>query len=258
MTADGRTLLAQITDLHVGVGPGDGEPARRLTAVVAALTACDPAPDAVVATGDLVRKGRPAEYERVRELLAPLAMPVHVLPGNHDDREALRAALLPDKTGGRSGFVQYVTAVGGLRLVVCDTTVPGQDGGRLCAERMGWIAAALADDRETPTLLAMHHPPLLTGIRGMDAIGLDSPTRAELDDILGRAPNVHRVLAGHVHRAMLGVCGGCPVFTCPSCDVAIALDLSDTLELSVLDEPPALALHLFADGGLTTHVQPVA
>jgi Icc protein len=257
MSSDGRILLAQITDLHVGIGPGDGEPARRLAAVVAALVALDPAPDAVVATGDLVQNGRPAEYERVRELLGPLTMPVHVLPGNHDDRAALQAALLPGRSGGPSGFVQYVTAVGGLRLVVCDTTEPGQDGGRLCAERMGWIAAALADDRETPTLLAMHHPPLVSGIRGMDAIGLDGPTRAELDHILRGAPNVHRVLAGHVHRAMLAACGGRPVFTCPSTDVAIALDLSGTLELTVLDEPPAFALHLAVDGGLTSHVQPV-
>jgi hypothetical protein len=104
----------------------------------------------------------------------------------------------------------------------------------------------------------MHHPPIATGIRAMDAIGLDPASRAELDDVLWLAPNLRRVVAGHVHRTILATCGGCPVFTCPSCDVAIALDLSDTLELSVLDEPPALALHLFADGGLTTHVQPVA
>ena len=104
----------------------------------------------------------------------------------------------------------------------------------------------------------MHHPPFVSGIRGMDAIGLDDPTRAALADILRGAPNVHRVLAGHVHRAMLAACGGRPVFTCPSTDVAIALDLSGTLALTVLDEPPAFALHLAVAGGLTTHVQPVA
>jgi Icc protein len=258
MSTDDRILLAQISDLHISVGSGDRAPARRLEAVVAAVAALDPAPDAMVATGDLVQHGSPAEYERVRELLGPLRMPIHVLPGNHDDRDALRAALLPGEPPGPSGFVQYVRRAGPLRLVVCDTTEPCRDGGRLCAERMGWIARALADDRETPTLVAMHHPPLVTGIRGMDAIGLDHPTRAELDDVLSHAPNIHRVLAGHVHRAMLATCGGCPVFTCPSVDVAIALDLSGGAELSVRDEPPAFALHLLASGGLTTHVQPVA
>jgi Icc protein len=257
MSTDERILLAQISDLHIGVGPGDRAPARRLEAVVAAVAALDPEPDAVVATGDLVRSGTPAEYERVRELLAPLRIPVHVLPGNHDDREALRAALLPDQLLGPSGFVQYTTRVGPLRLVVCDTTEPGQDGGRLCPERMDWLARELTADRETPTVIAMHHPPLVTGIRAMDAIGLDDPTRAELDDILWLAPNIRRVLAGHVHRAILATCGGCPVFTCPSTDVAIGLDLADGAALFVLDEPPAFALHLAVNDGLTTHIQPV-
>jgi len=257
MSADARILLAQISDLHIGVGAGDLGAARRLESVVAAVCGLDPAPDAVVATGDLVRDGRPAEYERVRELLAPLRMPVHVLPGNHDDRDALRAALLPDLEPGPGRFVQYTTHVGALRLVVCDTTIPGQDGGGLSSGRMDWIAAELEADRDTPTVIAMHHPPIATGIRAMDAIGLDPASRAELDDVLWLAPNLRRVVAGHVHRTILATCGGCPVFTCPSSDVAIALDLAEGAELSMRDEPPAFALHLAAGGGLTTHVQPL-
>lgn len=255
MSTGQRTLLAQISDLHIG-GDAPG-PARRLAAIVAAIAALDPAPDAVVVTGDLAQHGAPAEYERVRELLAPLTMPVHVLPGNHDVRAALAAALLPEQALAPPGFVQYTAAIGSLRLVVCDTVVPGQDGGRLCAERMGWLAAELAADRTTPTVLAMHHPPLVTGIGGMDAIGLETPSRAELGALLEHAPNVHRVLAGHVHRMMVASLGGRTVFSCPSSDVAIGLDLSGGTDLTVHDEPPAFALHLAVDGGLTTHVQPV-
>jgi 3',5'-cyclic AMP phosphodiesterase CpdA len=257
MSADERILLAQISDLHIGVGAGDREAARRLEAVVAAVSRLDPAPDAVVATGDLVRDGRPAEYARVGELLAPLRMPKHVLPGNHDDRDALRAALIPDLEAGPAGFVQYTTHVGPLRLVVCDTIVPGHDGGRLCSERLDWLAAELAGDRDTPTVIAMHHPPMATGIQRMDAIGLDPDSRTALDDILRISPNIRRVLAGHVHRTILATCGGCTVFTCPSTDVAIALELADDAELSMRAEPPAFALHLGTGDGLTTHVQPV-
>jgi Icc protein len=257
MSTDERVLLAQISDLHIGVGAGDGEPARRLEAVVEAVAALAPAPDAVLVTGDLVRIGSPAEYERVRELLAPLRMPVHALPGNHDDRDALRAALLPAGARAASGFVQYTATAGRLRLVVCDTTEPGRDGGRLCAERMAWLESELAADRETPTVVAMHHPPLVTGIRAMDEIGLAPATRMAVADALRRAPNVCRVLAGHVHRAMVAQAGGCTVFTCPSTDVAIGLDLAGGRDLVVRDEPPAFAVHVTADGGVTTHVQPV-
>ena len=36
--------------------------------------------------------GRPEEYAWLRELLAPLSLPLVVVPGNHDDRDAMRAA----------------------------------------------------------------------------------------------------------------------------------------------------------------------
>jgi 3',5'-cyclic AMP phosphodiesterase CpdA len=255
---DERILLAQLTDLHIGAGVGDADPARRVERVVSAIAALDPAPDAVVVSGDLTQLGEPAQYARVRELLAPLRMPVHVLPGNHDVREALRDALLADVDTGPRDYLQYETRVKGLRLLVCDTIIPGEDGGRLCADRLAWLDAALAADREAPTVVAMHHPPLTAGIEAMDEIGLEPGSRTELAEVLGRAPNVLRVIAGHVHRPMYSTCGGRPVFSCPSADVAIRLDLRPGADLGVLDEPPAYSLHLVTDGTLVTHVQPLA
>jgi Icc protein len=257
MSTEERALLAQISDLHVQVGAGDGATVARVQAVVAAVRTLEPAPDSVLVTGDLVHHGTAAEYDRVAELLAPLRMPVHLLAGNHDDRDALRAALGPFVGEGHGSFVQYTARSGPLRLVVCDTTEPGQDGGRLCDQRLAFIDEALAADRDTETVLAMHHPPLLTGIQVMDEIGLDDASRSELAAMLERAPNVSRIVAGHVHRAMFGRLGACTVFTCPSTDLAIQLDLTGSGEITVVDEPPAFALHLAAGGGLTTHVQPV-
>jgi 3',5'-cyclic-AMP phosphodiesterase len=257
MTADDRVLLAQLSDLHVGAGGTEHGPEERLAAVVSAVAALVPAPDAVLITGDITQHGRPAEYARVRELLAPLRMPLHVLPGNHDERTALRAAFAPTDPDAMPGFVQFTARVGGVRVLACDTQEPGRDGGRLCPQRLGWLERQLAADRATPTVVAMHHPPLLTGIEAMDAIGLDTATRAALDDLLRAAPNVLRVVAGHVHRTMLATAGGRTVFTCPSADVAIALDLAPGAPLAVLDEPPAFAVHLVTAAGLTTHVQPV-
>ncbi len=257
MSSDERILLAQITDLHIQVGAGDRSTAERLGAVVAAVAALDPAPASVLVTGDLTHHGAPAEYERVAQLLAPLRMPLHVLPGNHDDRDALRAAFGPAAPAADTDFVQYTARSGPLRLVVCDTTEPGRDGGGLCDRRLGFLEAALAADRDTPTVVAMHHPPFLTGIRVMDEIGLEEAGRAALADLLDQAPNVRRVVAGHVHRAMVGRIGRCVAFTCPSTDLAIQLDLTGSMDIAVVDEPAAFAVHAGAGGGLTTHVQPV-
>jgi 3',5'-cyclic AMP phosphodiesterase CpdA len=50
--------------------------------------------------------------ELARELLAPLSMPVHVLPGNHDDRDALREFFAPPGGDGEAGAPLQYTARG--------------------------------------------------------------------------------------------------------------------------------------------------
>ena len=197
-------ILAQLSDPHVRLPPDDEGSGAALEAAVRAVLALDPLPDAVVVTGDLADGAQPAEYERVRELLDPLPMPVHLLPGNHDEGVA----------------ADYSVQVGGLRLIACDTTIPGHDEGEVDLE---WLEAALDEDRETPTIVAMHHPPILTGIGGLDAIGLTN--RDALAGLLQRSPQVRRVIAGHVHRGAFGVVGGCGVVACPSTNLQAKLEI---------------------------------
>jgi 3',5'-cyclic AMP phosphodiesterase CpdA len=99
-------LLAQVTDLHI---KAQGQLSYRVVDTVAMLRACvrhilslKQQPDAVVITGDLTDRGLPEEYALLRELLAPLAMPLYLMPGNHDQRETLRAERgAPDRAGSR-------------------------------------------------------------------------------------------------------------------------------------------------------------
>jgi Icc protein len=86
-----------------------------------------PQPDAVLVSGDLAENASDAEYELVRDLLAPLKAPLYVLPGNHDDRRALHRHFGVPGAGGDP--VQYSVDLGALRLVVLDTTRPGADPG---------------------------------------------------------------------------------------------------------------------------------
>lgn len=254
-----KLLVAQLSDPHVSVGVGDTTSARALGAAVEEILGLDPVPSAVLVTGDLASGGTPREYDRVREILAPLPMPVHPLPGNHDDRDALRAAF-PDHEGvaGTDGFVQYAVRADALRIVACDTLVPGHGHGRLCPERLGWIETELRRENAMPTILAMHHPPLLTGIREADRIGLRAEDRTGLAGIVGRAPGVARIVAGHVHRTVVGQLAGCPTFACPSVYLQGLLDLSPSGRLALVREPPGIALHVRTNGHpLVSHVQPV-
>jgi 3',5'-cyclic-AMP phosphodiesterase len=251
------TVLAQLSDPHVEVGPGDSPSARALEAAVEAVLALDPAPDGVLLSGDLTHWSDAPSYERVRELLAPLSMPVHVMPGNHDDREALRAWFTEDTLAGASQDpFHYVVRCGVLRLVVCDTTVRGRDDGRLDAGALAWLSRELAAEPDVPTIVAMHHPPLLTGIPAMDAVGLPAADRDALGAVLARFPAVRRVVGGHVHRAAFGMLGAVPVFACPSTFLQVRWHGGP--ELALEPAPGAFALHAALVGGeMVTLVQPV-
>ena len=124
----------------------------------------------------------------MRELLAPLAMPVHPLMGNHDDREALRAAFSDHPGVAAAGeFVQYTAQCGPVTVIVCDTHVPelGTAGGS-GPERLGWIEAELERAAGSPTVLALHHPPILTGIHEFDT---EIPLALEDREALARSPD---------------------------------------------------------------------
>jgi 3',5'-cyclic AMP phosphodiesterase CpdA len=244
-------VLVQLSDLHVGAKWGGADPVARLAAAVEAVRRLPVAPAAVVVTGDVAEHGADAEYELVRELLPP---PVFVLPGNHDDRAALRRAF--ELPGAAAEPVQYAADLGPLRLVALDTTVPGEDGGRLDADRLAWLDAVLAAEPERPALLALHHPPIATGMPAFDAIGLPAADRAALADVVARHAQVKALVAGHVHRTIVGRVAGRPALVAPSTYLQARLDLvAPTIAFG--DDPAGFAAHVLDDGTLVSHVQPV-
>jgi 3',5'-cyclic AMP phosphodiesterase CpdA len=248
-------VLAQLSDPHIGATWTEDDPAAGLTAAVAWICSMRRPPDAVLVSGDLVQNGADAEYEQVRRLLAPLRSPLYVLPGNHDDRRGLSRHFGVPGAGGEP--VQYSVDLGPLRLVVLDTTRPGEDPGALDAERLGWLDAELATAPGQPTILAMHHPPLVTGVPGWDRFGLAAADRHALGEVVERHPQVRRLVAGHVHRMIAAELAGRPVLTVPSTYVQLELDL-EAQELALAPgEPSGLALHAVLDGEVVSHIQPV-
>jgi Calcineurin-like phosphoesterase len=185
MTSPGVVVLAQISDVHLRLGGDGGVSARALEAAAASIAALDPAPQALLISGDLVETGSAEESRCASELLAPLSMPIHVVAGNHDDREGLREYL---GAPAGDGLIQYTAHVGPLRLVVCDTTLPGRNEGSYGPDRIQWLERALDTDRETPTIVAMHHPPLMTGIGVVDELGLPAADQRALTEVIGRSP----------------------------------------------------------------------
>ena len=250
-------LIAQISDMHV---TAEGtllykriDTAGYLERAVAHILGLETRPDVVIASGDLVDGGKPEEYARLRRLLAPLPMPVHLIPGNHDAREPLRAAFTDHAYLPKEGFLHYAVEHSPLRLIGLDTLVPGKPYGELCAERMGWLSARLDERRDVPTLLFLHHPPFDCGIDAFDRSRLNGGDTA-LADLVQRHGNVERVACGHVHRPIQRRWAGSVASIAPSTAHQATLDLQAGAPLSMMMEPPGIALHYWTGGGLVTHV----
>jgi len=208
----------------------------------------------VLISGDLAEHGAAEEYDLVQELVGRLGAPLHVLPGNHDDRAALRRSLgLP---GTDAEPVQYAVELGPLRFVVLDSTRPGENRGDLDADRLAWLETTLAAAPDVPTVLALHHPPVVIGIPAFDEIGLPSADRQALGKVVAAHPQVRRIVAGHVHRAVYAELAGRSVLAAPSTYVQALLDLGGE-EIRFSDDPAGFVVHALLDGELVSHIQPV-
>ncbi len=193
------TLLAHISDLHLN---GTPRAADRVARVMDHLRALPSPPDALLVTGDIADHGDAAEYREAARLLgAPF--PVLACPGNHDSRAALRTALLGDSSGSEP--VNHAHRVGELTVLMCDSTVPGQEGGRLDGATLAWIDEALAD-AASPAVLAFHHPPVPVHHPMPDSVPLANA--GDLAELLGRHPEVIAVLGGHAHTAAASAFAG--------------------------------------------------
>jgi 3',5'-cyclic AMP phosphodiesterase CpdA len=252
------TFLVQLTDLHIRE-PGRLtyrriDTARYLEQTVQSVLALAQRPHAVVITGDLTDFGRTGEYQHLRRLLAPLdGLPIYLLPGNHDDRDALRAAFPDHAYLGSGGFVQYAVDIGGLRLIALDTVVPGHSEGALCAQRLQWLETELAACAGRPVVVAMHHPPFETLIGHMDRIGLLQGA-AGLEALVARHPQVQRVVCGHLHRSIQVGFGGTVAMTSPGPAHQVCLDLAPDAASAWTLEPPGFLLHALPMGGrLVSH-----
>ena len=251
-------LVCQISDLHVKL-PGElsyrvVDCARMLAACVDEILRLPQRPDCVIATGDLVDFGRPGEYAHLRRLLAPLPMPIYLMPGNHDERGALRDAF-PDHPYLRQWppFVQYALDAGPLRIVALDTVIAGEGAGELCAERLDWLEHTLAEAPHRPTLVLMHHPPFPTLIGHMDELGLLRGGE-RLAEIVRRHPQIERILCGHLHRPIQARFAGTLASTSPSPAHQVALDLAPDAASAFRMEPPGFQLHAWQPGfGVVSH-----
>jgi len=161
--------------------------------------------DAVVIKGDIADRGLPEQFGWARETFARIAAPHHAFLGNHDYYGRHNGAGVVDGYAllGQAPAPRAVD-LGGWRLVLLETALPGDHHGVLDGDRLAWLAGALDETREAaiPTLLLMHHQPVPPEHRDAypNSIGVVPEQSVAFFGLIGAHPQVKGVLIGHTHR----------------------------------------------------------
>jgi 3',5'-cyclic AMP phosphodiesterase CpdA len=235
-------LLANGAPLH-----GTVPTVAHLEAAIARLRDLDPAPEAVVFTGDLADLGEPDAYERLLSIVKPaldaLGAEVIWVMGNHDEREPYASILFGDEP--TDAPQDRVHDVNGLRIISLDTTVRGYHHGALDAEQLDWLRNVLAVPAPDGTLIAVHHPPIpIPMMPGMQLLELlDQEALAEVI----RGTDVRGILAGHLHFSTHSTFAGVPVSVAAATCYTMAPGAPDRL-ISGADANQAFSVvHAYGD-----------
>ena len=251
-------LIAQVTDIHLGFekdNPGEFN-RQRLDQVLRHLNDGPNRPDLLIATGDLTEHGDAASYRQLANAFSICSFPVHMCLGNHDIRSNFTAQF--PEIPVADGFVQYALEVRGVRILMLDTVEEGRHGGAFCDMRAKWLRSTLAQDRNTPTIIAMHHPPVEIGIAWMNTHP-EERWVSNFTQAIQDAPNIKGIMCGHVHRSIAVPWQGTAVAICSSTAAQVTLDLNpidpekpDNRPMIIADQP-AYALHFWNGRELVSH-----
>ncbi|OSQ38387.1 phosphodiesterase [Thalassospira mesophila] len=205
--------LIHLSDCHFTDPAADAlsaskpHPQKTLQNIIADICQWHHDAELCIVSGDLTHDGTPTQYALFAATIAALPMPVHLIPGNHDLREPLLAAL-PQTAHDENGFINYAFIHNGIKIILLDTLSDGEDSGILCPRRLAWLANELQQSRDLPCLVFMHHPPVAVGLPFMDSISLQNAD--EFGEVLQTHPAIRHIFFGHVHRPCHGVWRGIP------------------------------------------------
>lgn len=240
--------LIQITDPHL-FASADGRlldlnTRRSFCAVLdLALSAAPPA-TALIMTGDLVHDETSEGYGYLAEVLRGTGVPSFCIPGNHDRRDLMEAWLGASAMGA---FAKH--RMDDWNLIFLDTTLPGEDGGRLTPRQIRQLDTLLQSDLR-PSLVFLHQHPVCIGSAWMDT--MDVANGEQLLAVCDLYPHLKALVCGHIHQEFAAVRRHYQILGTPSTCLQF---LPGSVDFALDCRTPGYReLRLHADGRLETWV----
>jgi len=208
-TPDTHFYFVQITDTHFGL---PDSPARAAKAVNE-INNLPMKIECVVVTGDITNDGMQHDNETASALqaMAPLKMPVHYLPGNHDiaggdqfqpSLEAYRLHFGP--LASKAEYQGVVFLILYTEPLIGAAAVPDYDP-------LDWLEKELKAAGDKPVIIFHHGAAVEDFYSNALHTYWPAATRTRWEKLV-TAPNVKGVIAGHFHRAELHWIGATPVY----------------------------------------------
>jgi len=246
-----RHTLAHLSDPHLLTAGrrqfGQVDPEPGFLKALDRLAGLPTPPQAIVLTGDLADLGEPAAYERLRDLVEPVAADfgaqVVWVMGNHDERAAYSRAFFGEAS---SEPQDRVYDVDGLRVVSLDTTIPGWHHGEVTEEQLDWLGGVLATPSRHGTVLAMHHPPAPMPLDDA-SVTIELEAQDRLAEVLA-GTDVRTILAGHMHYSASSTFAGIPVSIASASCYTVALATPGKFYSAVDGHQAISAVHLYDEG----------
>lgn len=183
---EGKTVIAQISDLHVGEYYFSEDLLEMAIEEVNALE-----PDMVVVSGDLTNMGLVGEYEKARMYIDRIkCKKVYCIPGNHDSRN-VGAVHFEDYFGAR----HHVDRHDGMVIVFADSSIPDSNEGQIGRGHYKWIVDQFSDPKDFKVFVLHHH------LISIPDAGRERNTVHDAGDILRILvqQEVDLVICGHKH-----------------------------------------------------------
>ena len=201
--------IVQISDLHLlrlryevhrGIPP-----ALTFRKILDAVQDLDPAPRAIILSGDISNAGYPDSYYLVDRLLMPMEIPYYWLPGNHDD-----ATIMSQMEQNLSVERSKCFELGGRRIVLLNSVIPDQVYGRLSPHELHFLRESLKED--IPAIIFVHHHPINKVPKLKDYMLLNAN---EMFGLLEEHPQVEAVFFGHTHVVYDAIHHGVKYYSAP-------------------------------------------